>query len=369
MNKSVKVILHAFFWILFPLVNAFSKWADAYDVIPGFESLPKPGFFQIITSQFRSLFIPMDVGRQITDISNLIGIVFNLFIYIIIPIGVFYLFYGSLIPKILRDRSIRNKILPIFFVLIFPFLIPAIFRFFTIAVAWKFTYCVTIAYIITIVFAILGSFFRILENWIITEKIARQNLQSELALLKNQISPHFLFNTLNNIDSLIKSSTDMASETLIKLSDILRYMIYDTNVDKVLLANEIKYMESYIDLQKLQFANKELVKLSIIGNPGTISISPMIFIPFIENAFKHCTNKDMRNAIRITFSIENNIVNFECINDFDKSQEITKDNASGIGLNNIKRRLEILYPGMHSLNIKEERNIYSVILSVNTNEY
>jgi two-component system, LytTR family, sensor kinase len=369
MKKSVRVISHVFFWILFPLVNVFSKWADARDVLPGFESLPKPGFFQILGDSFHSLLIPVDVGRPIMDISNLVGIVFNFFIYLIIPIGVFYLFYGLFIPGVLKVKSLRNKLLPVFFVLLVPLLITTTFKFFTIAVAWKFTYCVTLTYIVTIIFAAFGSFFRILENWIISEKLAKQNLQSELALLKNQINPHFLFNTLNNIDSLIKSNVDKASETLVKLSEILRYMIYDTNIDKTLLSNELKQIESYVDLQKIQFSNKELVSVSIQGNPDKILIAPMLFIPFVENAFKHCNNKNIQNAIKIYFSIDNRTVNFECVNIFDKSRKITKDNASGVGLSIIKRRIELIYPDKHFLSITDDHDTFKVTLSINTHEH
>jgi hypothetical protein len=369
MKKSVKVILHLTFWLLFPLVNAVSKWSNQFDILPGFESLPRRNIFQILNDGIQSLFIPVDVGSPITGISNLVGIIFNVFIYLILPIAVFYCFYVVLIPKFLKNKNLKSKIIPMLLVLVLPFVITTIFNYFTIAVAWKYVYCLTITYIVTLIFAIAGSFFCILENWILTEKLAKQNLQSELALLKNQINPHFLFNTLNNIDSLIKSNSEKASETLVKLSEILRYMIYDTDIDKALLSNEIQHIVSYIDLQKIQYANKELVSLSIQGNPDNISIAAMLFIPFVENAFKHCNNKNTQNAIRITFSIDNNIVNFECINLFDKTQKITKDKASGIGLNIIKRRLEIIYPDKHTLNIKEEIGTFKVTLSVNTYEH
>jgi two-component system LytT family sensor kinase len=221
-------------------------------------------------------------------------------------------------------------------------------------------------------FIALGCLFRILTEWFknleIKTQLEKQNLTSELALLKNQISPHFLFNTLNNIDSLIKSNKDKASETLVKLSEILRYMIYDTNVDKVNLFSEIKNIENYIDLQKIQFANNELVSLSIRGVNENILIAPMLFIPFVENAFKHCSDKSVRNAIQIKFSVENKTVNFECANVFDSTQKITKDNSSGIGLAVIKRRLDILYPKKHKLDIIEENSTFNVKLSLTINE-
>ncbi len=367
MKKSVRVIMHACFWILFPLAISFYNWARQADSFPGFSDSSK-NYFQILSGNIQSLFIRPDIGSEIWSLSNVTGIFFNIFSYIIFPIVVFYLFYSCFIPKALVRKDLKNKITPVMFVLIVPFVIIQLLSYVTFTVAWNYTYSLSLTYVITAFFATSGFFFRILENWILTQKLAQQNLQSELALLKNQINPHFLFNTLNNIDSLIKSNAEGASETLVKLSGILRYMIYDTNIAKVQLSQEIEHIESYMDLQKIQFANKDLVSLSIQGNPANISIAPMLFIPFVENAFKHCNDKSIPNAIRIAFSIHDRNVIFESINVFDSSKKINKDKKSGIGLSIVQRRLELIYPGMHTLDIREENNTYHVILSVNTNE-
>jgi len=367
MKKSVKYLIHICFWIYFPFANAFSTWSEQFGLF-NFDHTSK-NILQILLEQIHSLIVPPDVGSEIWKMSNIFGIIFHFYVYIILPICTFYVFYGIFMPKFIKSKTNKNTILTLLTLLILPFAITTSFNFLTIAVAFEYTRSLTLTYILAIQFAILGSLFRILENWISTEKLAKQNFQSELSLLKNQINPHFLFNTLNNIDSLIKSNAEKASETLVKLSEILRYMIYDTNVEKVQLSNEIKHIESYIDLQKIQFANKELVSLSIQGNPENISIAPMLFIPFVENAFKHCNNKNIQNAIRISFSIDNKMVNFECVNEFDKTQKITKDNSSGIGLNIIKRRLELIYPEKHMLSINEENNTFKVKLSVNANDY
>jgi len=135
------------------------------------------------------------------------------------------------------------------------------------------------------------------------------------------------------------------------------------------LSDEIRHIESYIDLQKIQYANRELVSISVLGNPDNIPIAPMLFIPFVENAFKHCTDKSITNAIGIKFTIHDGHVLFESINVSDRTQRINKDQASGVGLNIVTRRLEIIYPGKHTLNIKEENNTFIVTLSVNTHEH
>jgi len=367
MKKSVRITVHVCFWIMIPLTISFYNWAGQADSFFGLENHSK-NFFQILFEGFQSLFIHPDMGSMIGSLSNLTMVFSYLIAYVIFPVTIFYLFYGYFSPKVLNSRSIRNVIIPIVFVLVVPFIIIKLLSLFTL-VAWSFLYSLSLTYVITAFFAISGFFFCLLEHWFQTEKLAKQNLQSELALLKNQINPHFLFNTLNNIDSLIKSNTEKASETLVKLSEILRYMIYETNVANVRLADEIRHIESYVELQKLQFANRELVSLSVQGNPGNILIAPMLFIPFVENAFKHCTDKSIPNAVRITFTIHDNQVQFESVNLSDRTQRINKDEASGVGLNIVKRRLEILYPGRHSLNIKEENNTFNVTLTVNTHEH
>jgi len=200
------------------------------------------------------------------------------------------------------------------------------------------------------------------------KELERQNIQSELAVLKNQINPHFLFNTLNNIDSLIKSNPSRASQTLVELSDIMRYMIYDTNVETVPLAQELNYVDNYLKLQSLQYANADLVDYNINGDPKDINIAPMLFIPFIENAFKHCTDKETANAICLSFEIKDDTVIFTSINIADKGHTINKDKSSGVGLDIVKRRLELLYPDKYQLKIMDENNIFYVTLTIRIND-
>lgn len=202
----------------------------------------------------------------------------------------------------------------------------------------------------------------------IQKELEKQNIQSELVLLKNQINPHFLFNTLNNIDSLIKSNPEKASSTLVELSDIMRYMIYDTNVETVPLKQELEYINNYLKLQSLQYANANLVRYEIKGDIEKKEVPPMLFIPFIENAFKHCTNKDIDNAIRFSFAISENEIIFNSENIANKAHRITKDKSSGVGLDIVKRRLDILYPDKHVLEIQQKDNLFSVTLKLNLND-
>ena len=201
-----------------------------------------------------------------------------------------------------------------------------------------------------------------------TQELAKKNLQSELSLLKNQINPHFLFNTLNNIDSLIRKNPDHASESIVELSDMMRYMIYETNVEKVPLKKELEYIDNYLALQKLQYFNEDLVEYAITGKPEKIEVAPMLFIPFIENAFKHCTHKETKHAIRFSFTLESDKIGFEAINIADKTQPISKDQSSGIGLDTVKRRLEILYPHRYSLQIQEKNDLFCISLMIKIND-
>ena len=196
-------------------------------------------------------------------------------------------------------------------------------------------------------------------------QVEQQNLRSEMALLKNQINPHFLFNTLNNIDSLIKTNQDKASESLIELADMMRYMLYETNANRVPLEKELTYIENFLKLQSMHHANPHLVQYQIKGSTDSIGVAPMLFIPFIENAFKHCTNKDEQHAISFSFEIEAGTIKFMASNLFDRTKKISKDKSNGVGLEIVRRRLELAYPKRHQLQIEERDGSYIVNLAIN----
>lgn len=195
-------------------------------------------------------------------------------------------------------------------------------------------------------------------------QVEQQNLRSEMALLKNQINPHFLFNTLNNIDSLIKSNPDKASASLVELGDMMRYMLYETNSDKVSLDKELQCVENFLKLQTMHHANADLVSYEIKGETSSVRVAPMLFIPFIENAFKHCTDKEKEHAIQFSFEIENGVIKFIASNIFDRTKKISKDKSSGVGLDVVRRRLELLYPNRYRLEIEEKEGLYLVNLTI-----
>ncbi|GAB3519719.1 sensor histidine kinase [Emticicia fontis] len=198
------------------------------------------------------------------------------------------------------------------------------------------------------------------------EELMRKNYEMELALIKSQISPHFLFNTLNNIDVLITKNAEKASLYLNKLSDIMRFMLYETKHEKIPLRNEIVYIEKYIDLQKIRTANPNYVDFEVKGNVDNFRISPMILLPFIENAFKHADNRKNENVIRIEITIDKKQLLFECVNKYSRTE--IEQEFGGLGNELIKRRLELLYPLNHVLLISKNADIYSVKLAINIHE-
>ena len=195
-------------------------------------------------------------------------------------------------------------------------------------------------------------------------ELQTQNKASELALLRSQVNPHFLFNTLNNIYSLVYKKSDEAPEAVMKLSSIMRYMLYDANSNQVPLEKEIEYLVSFIELQKLRTKEQDFLELFITGNPAGHTIAPMLLIPFVENAFKHGHKQGPLPWIRVRLQIDETRINFKVINNFKPSLTIQKDDVKGIGLHNIQRRLELLYPGRHSLNLTENETHFTIQLEI-----
>lgn len=196
------------------------------------------------------------------------------------------------------------------------------------------------------------------------DRLINQNQSSELALLRSQLNPHFLFNTLNNIYSLSIKKSEHVSEAIMRLSDIMRYTLYETNTDKVDLNEEIKYLQAFIELQELRIKDKDFIRFNISGNADGKCIAPMLLIPFVENAFKHGNKKVELPGISVNIEIHENKLVYKVENYFTADSNKPKDKVGGIGLKNIKRRLQILYPKSHNLHISEENNLYSVVLEI-----
>ncbi len=222
------------------------------------------------------------------------------------------------------------------------------------------------AIFVTCFFIFLSTALKFMADWFINEKIKNtlenEKLTAELAFLKSQINPHFLFNSLNNIYSLAYQKSEKTPEAILKLSEIMRYMLYESNEDKVDLIKEIQYLENYIELQKLRFKDKTSINFSINGNPDNQKIMSLVLISFVENAFKHGIATDEQNPITITMSIDRGKLYFKVAN---KKSKQNKDETGGIGLLNMKRRLDLLYKNKYRLQIEDGPAIYSCELYLN----
>jgi two-component system, LytTR family, sensor kinase len=221
---------------------------------------------------------------------------------------------------------------------------------------------------LVIIFTIYSVLLRLAIDWYEAQKLKAElitrNQASELALLRSQVNPHFLFNTLNNIYSLVYKKSDDAPEAVMKLSSIMRYMLYDATSDQVLLEKEIEYLKSFIELQKLRLREQDFVEMNIHGTVNGRTIAPMLLIAFVENAFKHASKTSPKPGIRINLFIDPDQTRFIVTNYIRKSSDAAADPTGGIGLHNIQRRLDLLYPGKHSLVITEDQDLFTIKLII-----
>lgn len=211
--------------------------------------------------------------------------------------------------------------------------------------------------------------YRTIKDKISADNLAKEKenefLKTELSLLRSQVSPHFMFNVLNNMVALARKQSDLLEPSLIKLSSLMRYMLYETDEEKVSLEKETEYLQSYIDLQQQRFGKKVSINRTFHQTNKNYFIEPMLLIPFVENAFKHGTGMIEQAMINIDLTAENNTLRFMVQNKFNPDSNELKDNASGIGLNNVKRRLNLLYKNKHQLLIDKSNVFFTVTLEIN----
>ena len=312
--------------------------------------------------------LPMYEGDSLTKALTTLVIVtplemisFSFFYYLIIPL------------LVLKKQLVLNISMSVLFILFYGFI-------------WAWTYQITdrihdnegfrVVYLASYGHTILSILYafvlRLTVDWFNKyrrqKELEKQNSLTELALLRSQINPHFLFNTLNNIHSFSIRDPEKTSFAIIKLSEIMRYMLYEASAEKVFLDMELEYIRNFIALQKLRFRENDFVRFVVEGQTVGIRIPPMIFLPFIENAFKHGTFSET-NAIQIHIQSNNEQLFFSCKNQIKQRNETEKKQAGGLGMKNICRRLEILFPGHHDLKIRKEKNIYIVELNINLHAY
>ena len=215
----------------------------------------------------------------------------------------------------------------------------------------------------------VGTCVSMMQRWLRTEQTRKETetekLSTELSFLKSQVNPHFFFNTLNNIYSLAVVRSEKTAPAVMKLSSIMRYILTETQRDKIPLRNEVDFIHNFIELQQVRLTDKVQVAFSAEGDIDEVQIAPLLFIPFVENAFKYGVSTKASSSITIILRAEKNRVYFSAANFVVPSENNLMENT-GIGINNVKRRLELIYPGRHQLITSQKDNNYTVNLEIET---
>jgi len=293
----------------------------------------------------------------------------------IILIAFFYLNYLVLIPKLFLKRKIWKYISSIFLsivvesyiVLQTPYILnipPPLHD------KPDFNFELRII-IFTIIAWAISTGIKMTNEWFKNESqktlLEKEKLGAELAYLKSQMNPHFFFNVLNNICSLARKKSDDTEPAIIKLSQLMRYNLYTSQEDKVELEKEIQYLHDYIDIQKMRLANNVSIDFKVDGNIYPIKIEPLLFITFVENAFKHGINPQIKSEIKISINVIDSKVIFK-ISNYSDANHVKQNENEGIGLKNVTRRLNILYPSKHILSISKNNNKFIVDLTIETHD-
>lgn len=282
----------------------------------------------------------------------------------------FYSFYGLLFPRFLKTKRLLLLVLSGLAVVLLSSLLAMLIS----GLYYSFRYGPGLTFdalsellILSFICFVHGALALVIRGFLswyedihLKERLNRKNYEMELALIKSQLNPHFLFNTLNNIDVLIRKDGERASVYLNQLSDILRFMLYETKTEQIPIRQELQYIDKYIQLQKIRTAHPEYISYTIEGEAGHRLVEPMLFIPFIENAFKHAEKK-VENAIRIQFIFAEGAITFVCENKYNQAAV----GNGGLGNDLIRRRLSLLYPGRHRLDISAGDNTYKATLTLN----
>jgi len=352
MKKSIVILLHVGFWACYFILIAI-----------------------MLAVYSRSI---VNVANQGSRILNAL---YSIFLFALTPSFItFYFFYFLLFPKYLQQKKFLLSIIYGLLIAIGAAVIGyVLIRYFIESGRisdmdkggknGRSTAIRTIM-VMTFIGSICGMIALVLKGFItwfneikLKELLREKNYEMEMALIKSKLDPHLLFNTINNIDALILKDAVAASDYLNKLSDIMRFMLYETKADKIFLSKEIEYIDKYIALQKIRTANENYAHFTVTGSTGNKLIAPMVFIPFIENAFKHTNNKKLENAITINIFIEAETIQLVCENRFDARLTV-KQFDSGLGNELIQKRLNLLYPEKHTLDVYKTNELYSVNLTI-----
>lgn len=338
-DKRIKIVSHVLMWILVFLLP--------YILYKANERLP--------------VIVRSDKDR----LSFLYLTVFTDFLWV----AVFYINALVLIPRLFNRKKYAyyaTSICIIFFIVI----LIHYFLFNVFATGHSFKLLNAILFLVAPFFLSLaaGAIWEMWSEKIRADKVIQEkqqeSLKTELSFLRSQISPHFVFNILNNIAALIRMKSDLAETAVVKLSSLLRYMLYETDEEKVQLRTEVEYLQSYIDLQQQRYGSRVSIHTCFNLENDWTEIEPMLIIPFVENAFKHGVGLIEQPQIDISLYTQNNVLYFSIKNRYDPGNMEIKDKIPGIGLSNVKRRIDLLYGGKNSLQIEKKEGFFTVSLKI-----
>ncbi|MCH2228812.1 MAG: sensor histidine kinase [Crocinitomicaceae bacterium] len=349
MKKSIVILLHAGYWACVLIILSLLSGASTINFV------------------------------GITDDGPSYGYVFRLFVgtALIPALTAFYLYYFFLFPEYIKKKKLGRTIGLGFLFSVLGAIEGSLYL--TIGIKADlmtrmgpgifieiFSSIIIIAALSGIMGFIMKGFLTWFKDMKVKEELAEKNHQMEMALVKAQLDPHFLFNTINNIDVLIQKKPEAASEYLNKLSEILRFMLFETKAEQISLNMEVDYISKFIELHRIRSSNSKFVNFK--GCESNLTVAPMLFMPFIENAFKHCSDKKSDNSIQIEIKTKGSEIFFSCKNKYDVNKKsIGTDH--GLGMELINKRLLTLYPNSHNLNVSKSKAQYEVSLSLRTNEH
>ncbi len=337
-----KTTIHVFVWLIFIFFH--------------FKFIPKPETFKPIQTL-------LNQTPKNPPISSLV-LVFTLLI------AFYYFNIYILIPTYLARQKIGQYALSVCAYLVVFFCLVSLSIFFSVGNMFHpLGFYINTLLLFSIVF-IASSTGNIIIRWYTSEKnkkeIEHQKTLAELAFLKAQINPHFLFNTLNNIYWLAMQKSEKTPDAIIKLSSMMRYVLNEAKQDTVALENEIEYINKYIDLQKMRFTNEVKIDYVLSGYYHALKIAPLLLIPYIENAFKFGVGTQGESTICIFIAVDDGKLILTTSNKINNKDNIVEE-SNGIGLANTKQRLNLFYANKYSLLVNAEEDIYKVQLEINLN--
>jgi two-component system LytT family sensor kinase len=296
----------------------------------------------------------------------------------VINVSIFYINYIFLLPKFVQKNKRYWIYIFLFFIIIFlsaslKIIISYIYYEDVMMMTAPNGRKVDIPFVrVLIGYAFISGFFLVSSciikfaiDWFSRERIQREleseRREMELQFLKSQLNPHFLFNSLNNIYSLAYQKSEKTPDAIMKLSEIMRYMIYESNDETVALSKEVEYLQNYIELQKIRFKDGIFIDFTLNGEINEQKITPLILISFVENVFKHGIVNDPENPVKINIIANQKILHFSVVN---KKSTKNKDAQGGVGLANVERRLQLTYPERYKLNVVNSETHYTCELMI-----